>query len=181
MSRNFLSGRCRIGLMLAALAVATAVLPASIVAAAPKSRPVVYDCDEYGVGGACDMVGEHVGDVRYRQTKDGALTVRVSVSNLTAGTTYQVLLLCGPVHGHECGRALIGEFTIDQQGTGHVRVTVPLSVLSNDLNGPNERTDRIDLVNLSQTTILVAGGINYRMPGQDPTSPSEWTRPSPKR
>lgn len=77
MERKLLSERCRKALVLAMLSVATAVLPASLVAAASKPRPLVYDCDEHSVVSARDMTSEQAGILRFRQINAGAPIVGV--------------------------------------------------------------------------------------------------------
>ena len=131
---------------------------------------LIYDADRRGLGGDYDMVGPVIGKLLYSQTDQGALKATVNINFAQPNTRYRIFLWDAPSHELAEDRYLMGAVTTDGLGRGSANVTAPLTVLRSWEFGPGYRTDHIDLwgppaPGLNFTSSLVAGAVNYFVPG----------------
>jgi hypothetical protein len=129
--------------------------------------PSVYDCDDQGLGGPCDMQGAVNGTVLYSQSSAGDLLLTAIVRFALPHSTYQMFLTCGPAHALACGYTRIGSLTTNGQGRGTAAVTVPVGALRSSPYGAGYRTDHLDLlrgVGDISTGLVATGALNYFVP-----------------
>jgi hypothetical protein len=134
----------------------------------------VTDCDEAGLGGACDMVGAVSGSVRYMQRDDGTLLLTVRMQFARPGTTYDFFLTDGPSHRLANGFTPVGSLTTNSKGAGERTVAVPLATLRG-LGGAGYHTDHVDVGARSSFSFFVAGALNYFVPRGTTTSAARVT------
>jgi hypothetical protein len=125
---------------------------------------IIYDSDAQGLGGAADMTGPVVGEVRYRQDGTGALEIVIDLQFGHPNVAYDVVLTAGASHNLGAGWVIVGQLTTDPTGMASTTVTTPSAVLRQPPFGGGYRSDHIDICQVGQpftAGIHTAGAMNY--------------------